>query len=73
VIVAAEEIAGKICLGAPLSVIAIKEAITKGVELPLDQGLLLESDLGMLLGQTEDQKEGARAFAEKRPPVWQGR
>lgn len=70
---AAEEIAGKICLGAPLSLIAIKEAITKGVELPLEEGLRLESDLAMLLSTTEDQKEGSRAFAEKRPPQWKGR
>lgn len=70
---AAEEIAGKICLGAPLSLIAIKEAITKGVELPLDEGLKLESELAMLLSNTEDQKEGSRAFAEKRPPQWKGR
>ena len=69
----AEDIATKICLGAPLSVIAIKEAITKGVELPIDQGLQLESELGLALSTTEDQKEGARAFAEKRPPVWKGR
>ncbi len=73
VVEAAEDIARKICLGAPLSVIAIKEAIRKGSELPLEQGLLLENDLGMLLGTTEDQKEGSRAFAEKRPPHWQGR
>jgi len=70
---AAEEIAGKICLGAPLSLIAIKEAITKGVELPLEEGLKLESELAMLLSNTEDQKEGSRAFAEKRPPQWKGR
>ena len=64
----AEELAGeKICLGAPLSLIAIKEAITKGVELPLQEGLKLESELAMLLSNTEDQKEGSRAFAEKRP------
>ena len=69
----AEEIAGKICLGAPLSLIAIKEAITKGVDLPLEEGLKLESDLAMLLSATEDQKEGSRAFAEKRPPQWKGR
>lgn len=68
-----EEIAAKICLGAPLSVIAIKEAITKGAELPIEQGLQLESELGLALSTTEDQKEGARAFAEKRPPVWKGR
>lgn len=69
---AAEEIAEKICLGAPLSVIAIKEAITKGVELPIEQGLKLENELGLALSTTEDQKEGARAFAEKRPAVWKG-
>ncbi len=69
---AAEGIAAKICLGAPLSVIAIKEAITKGVELPIEQGLKLESELGLALSTTEDQREGSRAFAEKRPPVWKG-
>ena len=70
---AAEALAAKICLGAPLSVIAIKEAITRGVELPLEQGLKLESELGLALSTTEDQKEGSRAFAEKRPAVWKGR
>ena len=70
---AAEEIAAKICLGAPLSVTAIKEAITKGIELPIDQGLNLEGELGLFLSTTEDQKEGSRAFAEKRKPVWKGR
>lgn len=70
---AAEELAGKIRLGAPLSVLAIKEAITKGVELPLEQGLKLEAELGLALSTTEDQKEGARAFAEKRPAAWKGR
>jgi enoyl-CoA hydratase/carnithine racemase len=69
----AEELAGKICLGAPLSVLAIKEAITKGVELPLEQGLKLEAELGLALSTTEDQKEGSRAFAEKRPAEWKGR
>jgi len=69
----AEEIAAKICLGAPLSIIAIKEAITKGVELPFDQGLKLESELSLALSTTEDQKEGSRAFAEKRPAVWKAR
>jgi enoyl-CoA hydratase/carnithine racemase len=69
----AREIAAKICLGAPLSVIAIKEAITKGAELPLEQGLKLENELGLALSTTEDQKEGSRAFAEKRPAMWKGR
>lgn len=69
----AREMAAKICLGAPLSVIAIKEAITKGVGLTLEQGLKLENDLGLALATTEDQKEGSRAFAEKRPAMWKGR
>ena len=73
VLQAAQEIAAKICLGAPLSIIAIKEAITKGVELPIEQGLKLEGDLALALSTTDDQKEGARAFAEKRPAVWKGR
>ena len=70
---AAREIAAKICLGAPLSVIAIKEAITRGFQLPLEQGLKLESELGLALATTEDQKEGSRAFAEKRPAVWKAK
>lgn len=70
---AAREIAAKICLGAPLSVIAIKEAITRGCQLPLEQGLKLEGELGLALSTTEDQKEGSRAFAEKRPAVWKAR
>jgi len=70
---AAREIAAKICLGAPLSVIAIKEAITKGTELPIEQGLKLENELGLALATTEDQKEGSRAFAEKRPAIGKGR
>ena len=69
----AREIAAKICLGAPLSVIAIKEAITKGVGLPLEQGLKLENELNLVLSTTEDQREGSRAFAEKRPAEWKRR
>jgi enoyl-CoA hydratase/carnithine racemase len=69
----AEELAGKIALGAPLSVLAIKEAITKGAQLPLEHGLKLESELSLALSTTEDQKEGSRAFAEKRPAVWKAR
>ncbi len=70
---AAERLADSIARGAPLSILAIKEAITQGVQLPLEQGLKLEAELAFMLGLTEDQREGARAFAEKREPVWQGR
>ena len=73
VLKAAEDLAGRILKGAPMSVAFIKEAIKKGVELPLEEGLRLEADLSALIGITEDAKEGPRAFAEKRPPVWQGK
>jgi enoyl-CoA hydratase len=70
---AAEDLAGRILKGAPMSVLFIKEAIKKGVELSLDEGFRLESDLSALVGTTEDSKEGPRAFAEKRAPVWKGK
>jgi enoyl-CoA hydratase/carnithine racemase len=73
VLKAAEDLAGRILKGAPMSVAFIKEAIRKGVELPLEEGLRLEADLSALIGGTEDAKEGPRAFAEKRAPVWKGR
>src|ERR671919_1300911 len=73
VIKAAEELANRILKGAPMSVAFIKEAIKKGMELPLDEGLRLEADLSAMVATTEDSKEGPRAFAEKRAPVWKGR
>jgi enoyl-CoA hydratase len=73
VLKAAEDLATRILRGAPMSVTFIKEAIKKGMELPLEEGLRLEADLSALIATTEDSKEGPRAFAEKRPPVWKGR
>src|SRR5688500_8673633 len=69
----AEDLANRILRGAPTSVTFIKEAIRKGVELPLEEGLRLEADLSALIGSTEDAKEGPRAFAEKRPAIWKGK
>jgi enoyl-CoA hydratase/carnithine racemase len=73
VLKAAEELANRILIGAPMSVTFIKEAIKKGVELSLEEGLRLEADLSALVATTEDSKEGPRAFAEKRAPVWKGK
>jgi enoyl-CoA hydratase len=73
VLQAAEDLADRILKGAPMSVMFIKEAIKKGIELPLEEGLRLEADLSALIGMTEDSKEGPRAFAEKRAPVWKGK
>jgi 1,4-dihydroxy-2-naphthoyl-CoA synthase len=39
----------------------------------LEQGLRYESDLQSMVMQTEDAKEGPKAFVEKRLPNWKGR
>jgi E-phenylitaconyl-CoA hydratase len=66
------QIAGVICERGPLAVRAAKEAIRRGLDMPLDHGLAFEDLLlGRLFG-TEDAKEGPRAFAEKRKPNYRG-
>ena len=49
-----------------------KEAILKGMELTLEQGLRLEADLYFLMHTTGDRQEGIRAFREKRKPKFKG-
>jgi enoyl-CoA hydratase len=50
-----------------------KEAIHKGLDLTLEQGLHLEADIYFLLQTTEDRTEGIRAFLEKRHPQFKGK
>ena len=68
-----EEIAAEICKSAPLAVSRIKQAALRGLDRPLADGLALERELYLWLQGTEDAREGARAFAEKRPPRWRGK
>ena len=65
----AESIAGK----APIALRYIKEAVGKGLDLTLEQGLRLEADLYFLLHTTDDRTEGIRAFLEKRTPKFKGK
>jgi enoyl-CoA hydratase/carnithine racemase len=69
----AEEIAGKISENAPLAVRAMKEATLNGYDLPMPQRLALSKIIAQRVADTEDAKEGLRAFAEKRQPVWKGK
>jgi len=68
-----EEIAAEICKSAPLGVQRIKQAALRGLDMPLADGLRLERELYLWLQGTDDAREGARAFAEKRTPEWKGK
>ena len=56
----------------PLALNYIKEAVNKGMDLTLDQGLRLEADLYFLLHSTQDRFEGIKAFQQKRKPIFKG-
>ncbi|HEV8584703.1 MAG TPA: enoyl-CoA hydratase-related protein [Methylomirabilota bacterium] len=70
---AATELARTIAAKAPVALRYAKEAVVKGLELPLADGVRLEGDLSTLLRTTEDRVEGAKAFLEKRAPRWTGK
>lgn len=69
----AEALARQIAELAPLAIRACLEAVTRGINLPLEEGLKLEAELFSRLFETEDVREGTRAFLEKRSPVFKGR
>jgi enoyl-CoA hydratase len=69
----AEAILNQIGANAPQSVKFVLEAVNKGLETSLAEGLLIEASLFGILAATEDKKEGASAFLAKRAPKFQGR
>jgi enoyl-CoA hydratase/carnithine racemase len=70
---AVKEYIEKIKSKSPIIIAAAKESINAALEMNLKEGLILESKIFGLLFSTEDQKEGAKAFLEKRQPVWKGK
>jgi len=69
---AVEEILEKLKSKSPVALAAAKEAINASLELGLTHGIMYEAQVFSRLFSTKDQKEGARAFLEKRRPQWTG-
>jgi enoyl-CoA hydratase/carnithine racemase len=57
----------------PISVMQIKEIVNEGLNAPLDTALMLERKAYLLQYATQDQKEGMRAFLDKRKPKFEGK
>jgi enoyl-CoA hydratase/carnithine racemase len=69
----AETVLKKIIANAPLSVKYALEAVNKGLETSVAEGLLIEASLFAVCASTDDKKEGTSAFLEKRAPKFQGK
>ena len=67
------EIAREIAGMPPISVMQIKEIVNAGLNAPLETALMLERKAFQLQFATRDQKEGMRAFMEKRKPAFEGK
>ena len=70
---AATEMAKKIIANAPLAVAASKRVIVESRDWPIDQMFARQAEITSHILGSEDAREGAKAFAEKRPANWKGR
>jgi enoyl-CoA hydratase/carnithine racemase len=65
--------ARRITVNSPMAVQATKESVLRGLKENMRDAYKIESELSGRVFSSEDAKEGPRAFAEKRPPRWQGK
>ena len=70
---AARELAEQILRNGPVALGLAKEAVDRGLDVSLDEGLEIEADLFGLTLTTDDKREGTSAFLEKRRPEFEGR
>ena len=68
----AREIADAMLKNAPISLSLVKEAVRRGLDVPLEHALEIEADLFGLTAATKDFREGTRAFLDKRPADFRG-
>ena len=69
----AQKLAETVAAKGPLALRYLKEAIIKGMDMTLEQGLRLEADLYFLLHTTADRTEGIKSYLEKRKPEYKGK
>jgi len=69
---AAKELAAQIARGGPLALTTTKRIITESADWPSTEAFHRQSELITPVFMSADAREGALAFAEKRPPVWRG-
>jgi enoyl-CoA hydratase len=67
------ELAATIAANGPLAVAVTKRIARSSADWTVDEGWAKQAELIQPVFSSEDAKEGATAFAEKRPPVWRGR
>jgi enoyl-CoA hydratase/carnithine racemase len=68
----ARDIVGQMAKNSQLSVMLIKQAVNRGLDMSLANGFATESDISYLLTFSDDREEGLRAFREKRKPNFKG-
>jgi enoyl-CoA hydratase/carnithine racemase len=69
----AYELADAIAVNGPLALAATKRILTESVDWPDSEFFARQGEIAGPVMASEDAREGSRAFAEKRAPVWQGR
>ena len=69
----AKALAGKLMRNPPLSIKYAKRAVNVGMEMDIASALDYEAQCASILYASEDRKEGLKAFAEKRKPIFKGR
>lgn len=68
----AKELANALAKKAPVAMQIILDTVTRGLETTIDQGLKIEREGSQRVGKTKDAMEGAKAFIEKREPIFTG-
>lgn len=71
-VAAAQELARLTTKNGPIALGLAKEAVVRGVDMSLHEGLEIEADLFGMVSTTNDMREGTSAFLEKRKPDFQG-